>query len=108
MVARAFVEPLRSIEYTDISASYADLGTAFEHECRMFRIHNNTEGDMFVSIDGGTTDHFFMESGTFILFDVQANKAHFDDKYVLPVGTQFAVKQSTAPVSGAVYLEVWY
>ena len=50
--------------------------------------------------------HMFVAKGSYKLYDVQANQnAQFDDKYVFPVGTQFYVKQVSAPVSGNVYVE---
>ena len=59
--------------------------------------------------DDATLDKIFVKSGSFKLWDVQANiNPQFDDKYVLPVGTQFSVKQLTAPVSGDVYIELLY
>lgn len=61
----------------------------------IFSLDNtNAAGDMFVA------------AGSYKLYDVQANmNAQKDDKYVLAIGTQFYVKQVTAPVSGDVYVE---
>jgi len=59
--------------------------------------------------DDITKDKIFVAAGGFKLWDVQANiNPQFDDKYVLPVGTQFSVKQLEAPVSGSVYIEIIY
>jgi len=73
----------------------------------MFRIANDTEGDMYITTNL-SQDEMFLSSGTFVLYDLQANKDDEDGKFVLKVGTQFYVKQSTAPVSGSVRAECIY
>ena len=108
MVAIAKLDELRTIAFGDISAAYAAVGSASEHLIRIFCITNNTEGDMLFTTNN-TRDELFVPAGCFKLIDVQSNmNAQFDDKYVLPIGTQFYVKQSTAPVSGDVYIEFFY
>lgn len=110
MVAIAKIDPLRSLAFGGISGTYATLGSAFEHLARIIVISNNTEGDMIVSDDNTVVEgKYFVAAGSFILIDIQANQNdNFDDKYVLPIGTQFYVKQLTAPVSGSVYLAMMY
>lgn len=108
MVARAFFDEIRSLGVGSISGSYADVGTATTVLARGVCFTNNTQGDMMFT-DDATLDKIFVKSGSFKLWDVQANiNPQFDDKYVLPVGTQFSVKQLTAPVSGDVYIELLY
>lgn len=102
------MEALRSLAFGSISGSYAAVGTALENQCRLICITNNTEGDMLFSIDG-STDHLFVAAGSFKLFDLQSNmKSVNEDRFVFKKGTQFYVKQSEAPVSGSVYIEVIY
>jgi hypothetical protein len=110
MVARAFFEPMRSLGFAGISGSYAAVGTPLDNPVRAFCITNNTQGDMIFSIDNTVAaGHMFIAAGSYKLYDVQANiNPQFDDKYVLAVGTQFYVKQSTAPVAGDVYIECIY
>lgn len=106
MQAKAFFEPLRSLASGSISASYANVGTAAVNPIRVFKLSNNTKGDMIFSVTTNQDD-MFVAAGSFTLYDVQANmNPRLDDKYVLPIGTQFRVKQVTAPVSGDVYVEV--
>ena len=107
MAARAFFEPLRSLAFGGISASYAAIGGPLTEQVRAFCITNNTQGDMIVAIDNTVAaGHMFIAAGSYKLYDVQANiNPEFDDKYVISIGTTFYVKQSTAPVSGAVYVE---
>jgi len=107
MAARAFFEPIRSLTFAGISGAYASVGAPAANEVRIFCISNNTEGDMYFTTDTGE-DQMFLAAGSFRLYDVQANLKPTDDKFVLPVATQFSVKQITAPVTGAVYIEIIY
>jgi hypothetical protein len=107
-MARAYLEPLRSLGFGSISASYAEVGTATDNPVRLFCITNATQGDMLFSLDG-TTDHLFLKAGSFKLFDVQSNMTpNKESNYVFDKGTKFYVKQVTAPVSGSVYVEILY
>jgi len=110
MVSRAFFEPLRTLAFGGISGSYAAIGTPLEHQVRAVCITNDTQGDMIFSLDDTVAaGQMFIARGSYKLYDVQANmNAQFDDKYVLAVGTQFFVKQDSAPVDGAVYVECMY
>lgn len=99
-------ETLRSLGFASISGTYAVVGTAVDHPVRMFRIINSTNGNIFVS-DDGTNDKFFVPAGSFVLYDFQSN-AQGEGEFVYPVGTQFFIKQSSAPSSGSVYLEIIY
>jgi hypothetical protein len=108
VVARAFFESIKTLAFGSISASYAAVGSPTTHTVKAFCISNNTQGDMYFTVDN-TQDSMFLAAGSFRLYDVQANmNSQFDDKFVFPIGTQFYVKQITAPVSGNVYVEVIY
>ena len=108
MVARAFIDEIRSLAFGGISGAYAVVGGVLTVNARVVIFSNDTEGSMFFT-DDNTKDKIFVKSGSFKLIDIQANiNPQFDDKYVLPKETQFYVKQIAAPVSGAVYIEVWY
>ena len=107
MASRAFFEPIRSLAFGGISGAYASVGTPTEHPIRAFCISNNTAGDMFFTTDT-SEDHIFVAAGSYTLYDVEANVAPSDDKFMFPKGTQFSVKQITAPVSGSVYIELIY
>jgi hypothetical protein len=106
--AKAFFEPLRSLGFAGISAAYAAVGTPVEHPIRAFCITNNTQGHLIFSMDNTVSaGHMFVAAGSYKLYDVQSNmNAQKDDRYVFPIGTQFYVKQVTAPVTGDVYVEV--
>ena len=107
MASRAFFEPIRTLGFAAISGAYASVGTASDNPVRVFCISNNTAGDLYFTTDV-TEDQMFLAAGSFKLYDVQANRGPSDDKFALPVGTQFSVKQITAPVSGDVYVEIVY
>jgi hypothetical protein len=110
MGPRAFFEPLRSLAFGGISGTYAAVGTPLENPVRAFCITNNTQGDMIFAIDNTVAaGHMFVAAGSYKLYDVQSNiNPQFDDKFVLAVGTQFYVKQNTAPVAGDVWIECLY
>lgn len=108
MVARAEFDELRSLAFGGISGTYAAVGSPLDVLGRIICITNNTEGDMFFTTDS-SRDELFIPAGSFKLFDIQSNmNTHDDDRYVISKQTQFYVKQSTAPVSGAVYIEIIY
>lgn len=105
MATRANFEDLRELAFGGISAAYAVVGSVTASPVRGVCVSNNTAGDMYFTMDN-TRNQLFVAAGSFKLWDIQANiNPQFDDKYVLPVGTQFYVKQITAPVSGSVYIE---
>ena len=108
MVARAFIDDIRSLGFAGISAAYATVGAVLAVTTRIVIFSNNTQGDMFFTYDN-TVDKLFVKSGSFKLIDIQSNiNPQFDDKYVFESGLQWYVKQITAPVSGAVYIETLY
>lgn len=110
MVARAFFDSLRTLAFGGISGSYAPVGVPLAHQVRAFCITNNTQGDLIFSLNNtDAAGNMFVAKGSYKLYDVQSNiNPQFDDKYVLAIGTQFYVKQVTAPTSGDVYIECLY
>lgn len=107
MSARAYFDSIRTLDYTGISGAYAVVGSVLSYPTRSFCITNNTDGDLYFSIDG-STDHIFIGKGSHKVWDISTNKSNKDDRFPLPKGTQFYVKQITAPTSGAVYIECLY
>ena len=103
--SRAFFEPIKTLAFGGISAAYASVGSPSTHPIRIFKITNNTEGDMMFTTNTAQ-DEMFIPASSFTLYDIQSNiNPRTDDSFVLEVGTQFSVKQVTAPVSGSVYVE---
>jgi hypothetical protein len=107
---KVYFDTLRSLAHTSISATYAAVGTALTVNPRIMCITNKTAGDMIFSVDSSNADgNLFVPAGTFKLFDLTANLVPGkDDNFVIAEGTQFYVKQVTAPSSGAVYIEFIY
>lgn len=107
MKSQADLEPLRSLAFGGISATYAAVGTPFEYPSRIICFTNDTEGNMIFSRDSSlVAGELFVAAGSFKLFDMATNhRATNQDDFVFEVGTQWYVKQSEAPVSGAVYIE---
>lgn len=107
MAQQVKFETLRTVAFGGISGTYAVLGTPLVNPARLICITNNTNGDLLISVDG-TTDVLFIPTLSFKLFDFATNRLNQDPTFVVPALTQFYVKQSTAPSTGAVYLEVIY
>ena len=107
---KVYFDTLRSLAFGSISGTYAAVGSALTVNPRIMCITNKTQGDMIFSVDSTNADgNLFVPAGTFKLFDLTANLVPGkDDNFVIAEGTQFYVKQVTAPVSGAVYLEFIY
>lgn len=108
MTQRAELEPLRSLAFGSISGTYAAVGTALSNPCRLICITNNTDGDMLFTRDT-SVDELFIAAGSFKLFDIATNHRPVNqDDFVFIKGTQWYVKQDTAPSEGDVYIEVMY
>ncbi len=107
---KVYFDTLRSLGFAGISGTYATVGTPFTVQARIICFTNKTQGDMIFSTDNTVADgQIFVPAGTFKLYDLTANLIPGkDDSFVVAEGTQFYVKQSTAPVSGAVYIENVY
>lgn len=107
---KVYFDSLRSLGFAGISATYAAVGTAFSVNARMICFTNKTVGDVIFSTDNTDVDgQILVPAGSFKLYDLTANLVPGkDDSFVIAKGTQFYVKQVTAPTSGAVYIENVY
>lgn len=107
---KVYFDTLRSLAFGSISATYAAVGTPFTVEARIICFTNKTQGDMILSVDNTNVDgQILVPAGSFKLYDLTANLVPGkDDNFVIAKGTQFYVKQVTAPVSGSVYIENVY
>lgn len=109
MANRVQFDTLRSLSFSGISASYAAIGTPTTVTGRIMCITNTTDGDLIVSTDAtNSTGELILIAGTFKLFDLTTNRMPREDDLALPIGTQFYVKQATAPTQGAIYVEIVY
>lgn len=97
---------VRSIAYSSIMATYATLDAPFLEPLRSFRLINDTDGKIFISVDG-QFDYFFLPANSFVLYDVSANSV---PNYPLRTqdGLQLYIKYLTAPTTGSFYVESMY
>ena len=98
------IDPIRSLGFASISGTYTAVGGVFSKPVRLICLTNNTDGDMFWSVDG-VSDYLFTAAGSFKLFDLCTNRTHMDPYWVLPANTQLYVRYNTAPTKNAVYAE---
>lgn len=98
------IDTIRTLAHGSISSSFAAVGTPLTQPVRLVCITNNTDGDMFFSVDG-TNNQLFLAAGSYKTFDFNTNRTHVDQYWVLPIGTQFYVAYSTAPSKNSVYIE---
>lgn len=100
-------DTIRTLAYTGISGTYAVVGSKLAYPARLLCITNATNGNLLFSTNG-STDMLFVAQNSFKLFDLSTNRLTVDQMFVVSAGTQFYVKQSTAPTIGDVYIEVIY
>jgi hypothetical protein len=100
------VDPLRSLAFGSIGATYLPLGTAFEHPVRILKIMNTSNTDMVISFDG-INDHDYIPAGGFSLYDLTTNMNETAG-WFFRIGTQIYVKYATAPASGSVFAVALY
>lgn len=91
------MDSLREIAASTITTTYQNLGTALTRDCFVSVISNNTNGDMYVTIDG-TNNQMKFAATTARAYDAKTNDMYFK------AGTQFQIKfananGSTAPVA---------
>ena len=105
---KAVVDVLRILAFGGISGTYVPVGTPFAYPARIICFTNTTNEDMLFSMDG-STDQLIVAAGGFKLFDITTNHRPVNqDDFCFSNGTQWYVKQTSAPTSGAVYIEVIY
>lgn len=100
-------DTLRSLANGSISSSYVAVGSPTTSPARVVCITNATDGDMFFSTDG-STNMLFVAKSTYKTFDFTTNRRITDNTFAIRKNTQFYVKQSSAPTSGSVYIELIY
>lgn len=105
---QAKVDEIRSTAYGSITGSYLAIGSAFAYQARIICFTNTTNQDVLFSTNG-STNQLIVPAGSFKLFDVTMNHRPVNmDDFCFAIGTQWYVKYTSAPSSGAVYIEVVY
>lgn len=100
-------DTIRTLAFGGISGTYAVVGAPLTVLGRIIVVVNSTNGNLFLSTDG-VNNMIFVPASSFREYDLSANRNRTAEEFVLPISTQFYVKQSTAPTSGDVYIEVVY
>ena len=108
-MAVARFDALRTVTSGAITGSYTTVGAVLANNTRIVKFTNNTNGDLLLSYDG-TTDNDFVPAGGFVLYDFSTNAPNINDSdsLVLAINTQFYVRYSTAPSSGALWITSVY
>ena len=92
----------KTIANGSIGASYTIIGSAFQHETRIFSVYNGTDALLQFSIDG-VNDHFVLPTEGTIVIDLAANN-QAGVATMFRAGLAVYVKQIGAPSSGSVYV----
>jgi len=102
---RVQFDAIREIAAASILASYTAVGSATDDNARLIRLVNDTDADVYVSIDG-TTNHLRIKANSFLLLDMMSNRTAHSTLF-LAKGVTFSVKRvSGAPTSGVFFIEV--
>ena len=108
MAGRAAFEALRTLTSGFVVAGYTKIGGPLLNPCRILTIVNTCNVGVILSLDG-VTDQIICAAGTSKVYDEATNRAGNVQGFYIPQGTQFYVKrESGAPASGTVYIEVQY
>lgn len=114
---RADYEDNKTLAFGSISGSWAKLGSPTSNTIRMLIGANGTDGDLYLGWSDDPSDPDteptkngpVILAGTSLVVDVTANmEAQGEDAYVVSKGTQFWIKQITAPTQKSVYLSCWH
>lgn len=101
-------EEIRELSFGSVGASYTALGDAFDHPIVLFHLVNDLDDDIYVSFFN-EENHLFVKQGSFVLYDVAANREEPGGCRTFEKGTIISVKRAGgAPTSGAVYLMTFY
>jgi hypothetical protein len=96
------------LAFGSIGATFSPVGAPFSYQARIICFTNTTNEDVIFSMDG-STDQLIVPAGSFKLFDITMNHRPVNmDDFVFSIGTQWYVRYTAAPGSGAVYIEVVY
>lgn len=95
-------EAIREVAFGAITASYAALGSAFEHDAFVDALTNATDANIYISFDG-VTDHKKFPAKVGRVTDLKTNDAY------RKAGTQVYIKHDgSAPSEGWFSVEVQY
>jgi len=109
MAQIATIDVLRILLNGSIGAAYVKIGGPALKPIHVLCITNTTDADMLIS-DDGVTNKLIIPHSSFKLIDVSANRDGYNPANPLMFieGTQYWVKQVSAPSTGSVYVEMIY
>ena len=102
----ATIDPIRTVAFGSIGASYTKVGDIVDDPTRMVYIYNSTDKSLYLS-DDGINDKFLVPTGAFILLDVATNTVGSASSpgFFLPEQEYWWVKHAgVAPTSGAIHI----
>lgn len=99
-------EPVRSLAFGSIGATYMGVGSALTHPIRQFFIQNLTDALLMFSFDG-IDDHFPLPENGFFVSDITTNKG-LGGGWFLSEGDRLYVKEIQTPTAGSVYFSTFY
>jgi len=105
---RILAEPLRSLGFASIGATYTAVGTALAFPSRIVSIKNMTNASVIFSYDGTNNNEILPASSAMIL-DFTTNRVNVEGIF-FGEGTVIYAKQGPdgAPGSGSVYISSYY
>lgn len=107
LAIRAHFDPIRSLDYSLISATHHSVGVEFTHHARNVWLYNGTDRTLLYSFDGAN-DHVILPALGYWFWDITSNKTVSQGLF-LPEGTQLYAKTTTTnPTMGKTYCSVMY
>ncbi len=100
-------EPIRSLNFSGISGTFAGIGASFDKPIRILVINNNTDAACFFSFDG-IDDHLFLPSAGYIIIDVTGNRTNSGDGFFIGEGTRVYARTDEAISTGNVFVSSLY
>jgi len=103
---QALFDTLREKAFGSITASFTTLGVALTSEAVIVTLINDTNANLYFSVDG-TNNQFYLPNSSATIIDIRANSP--GDGLFIASGTQFYVKHDgSAPTSGLAALQIVY
>jgi len=104
---RVAFEPLREIAFGSLTSSFQAIGAATSHPIRWYRLVNNTDATIELSLTGNQTEEK-MSPVSFLLIDLTANEVKANGFFV-PKGVYFYAKYvGAAPTTGSLWISTMY
>lgn len=105
---RVRFEPLRSLDWTLITANYVAVGSAFDHSLRMLKFSNATDVGLYVA-QVGQPEFEYLAANSFSFYDFGSNKSVIGGVLEFPAHESFFVKAVGAlPTTGKFYITAVY